>query len=467
MDFLIVLAALCFLMFVAYRGYSVILFAPVAALGAVLLTDPSLVAPMFTGLFMDKMVGFLKLYFPVFLLGAVFGKLIEVSGFSKSIVAATIRLVGAQRAMLAIVLVCALLTYGGVSLFVVVFAVYPFAAELFRQGDIPKRLIPGTIALGAFTFTMDALPGTPQIQNIIPTAFFGTNAWAAPVLGTLGGVFIMIVGMAYLEWRRRAAQRAGEGYGDPASLLNEPAPFAGDRLANPLVSLLPLVLVGVSNLLFTRWIPKAYGATHEFVPAVIGNAAPVVQEVPKIAAIWAVQGALLVGIATILVFAWKPVFASFAEGTKSAIGGALLASMNTASEYGFGAVIAALPGFLVVANALGAIPNPLVNEAVTVTALAGITGSASGGMSIALAAMADTFIANADAAGIPMDVLHRVASMASGGMDTLPHNGAVITLLAVTGLTHRQSYKDIFAITLIKTTAVFVIIGVYYATGLV
>ena len=126
--------------------------------------------------------------------------------------------------------------------------------------------------------------------------------------------------------------------------------------------------------------------------------------------------------------------------------------MNTASEYGFGAVIAALPGFLVVANALGAIPDPLVNEAVTVTALAGITGSASGGMSIALAAMAETFIANANAAGIPMEVLHRVAAMASGGMDTLPHNGAVITLLAVTGLTHRQSYKDIFAITMIKTT---------------
>ena len=467
MEFLIVLAALCFLMFVAYRGYSVILFAPIAALGAVLLTDPSLVAPMFTGLFMDKMVGFLKLYFPVFLLGAVFGKLIEVSGFSKSIVAATIRVVGAQRAMLAIVLVCALLTYGGVSLFVVVFAVYPFAAELFRQGDIPKRLIPGTIALGAFTFTMDALPGTPQIQNIIPTAFFGTTAWAAPALGTIGGVFILIVGMTYLEWRRRVAQRAGEGYGDAAALLNEPAPFSGDRLANPLVAILPLLLVGVSNLLFTRWIPRAYGDSHEFIPSVVGNAAPVVQEVSKIAAIWAVQGALLVGIATILVFAWKPVFASFAEGTRSAIGGALLASMNTASEYGFGAVIAALPGFLVVANALGAIPNPLVNEAVTVTALAGITGSASGGMSIALAAMADTFIANANAAGIPMDVLHRVASMASGGMDTLPHNGAVITLLAVTGLSHRQSYKDIFAITLIKTTAVFVIIGVFYATGLV
>jgi H+/gluconate symporter-like permease len=196
MAFLVVLAALVFLMVVAYRGHSVILFAPVAALGAVLLTDPSLVAPMFTGLFMDKMVGFLKLYFPVFLLGAVFGKVIELSGFSRAIVNAAIRVVGAKRAMLSIVLVCALLTYGGVSLFVVVFAVYPFAAELFRQADIPKRLIPGTIALGAFTFTMDALPGTPQIQNIIPASFFGTNGWAAPWLWTIGAVAIQVAGMA-------------------------------------------------------------------------------------------------------------------------------------------------------------------------------------------------------------------------------------------------------------------------------
>lgn len=465
MAFLIVLAALCFLMLAAYRGYSVILFAPIAALGAVLLTEPALVAPMFTGLFMDRMVGFLKLYFPVFMLGAVFGKLIELSGFSKSIVAATIGLVGRSRAMLSIVLVCALLTYGGVSLFVVVFAVYPFAAELFRQSDIPKRLIPGTIALGAFTFTMDSLPGTPQIQNIIPTAFFGTNTWAAPWLGTIGAVFILIVGLAYLDWRRRRAAAHGEGYG--TQLVNEPEPFEAEKLPHPLIALLPLVLVGVCNKLFTDLIPRAYGETQSFLPSVVGNAKPVVQEVSKVAAIWAVEGALLVGIICVLVFAWRAVAARFAVGSQAAVAGALLASMNTASEYGFGAVIAALPGFKLVADALHTIPNPLVNEAVTVTALAGITGSASGGMSIALGAMADTFIHNANAAGIPMEVLHRIAAMASGGMDTLPHNGAVITLLAVTGLTHRQSYKDIFAVTIIKTLAVLVVIGVYYAFGVV
>ncbi|MDF3836936.1 GntP family permease [Cupriavidus basilensis] len=463
MSFLIVLAALAFLMFAAYRGYSVILFAPIAALGAVLLTEPAAVAPVFSGIFMEKMVGFVKLYFPVFLLGAVFGKVIELSGFSESIVAAAIRYIGRSRANAVIVAVCALLTYGGVSLFVVVFAVYPFAAELYRQSNIPKRLMPGAIALGAFSFTMDSLPGTPQIQNIIPTTFFKTTSWAAPVLGVLGSLFIIAVGLSYLEWRRRGAAARGEGYG--TDLRNEPERSHGGHLPHPALALLPLVVVGVANFALTRMIPQWYGSSYS-VP-LPGLAKPVETQIATVTAIWAVEAALLLGILVVLATAFGAVRERFAEGSKSAIGGALLAAMNTASEYGFGGVIAALPGFLVVSDALKSIPNPLVNAAVSVSTLAGITGSASGGMSIALAAMSDTFIQGAQAAGIPLDVLHRVVSMASGGMDTLPHNGAVITLLAVTGLTHRESYRDIFAVTLIKTLAVFFVISVYYASGLV
>src|SRR5437016_5782440 len=237
MSFVIVLAALVFLMLVAYRGYSVIMFAPVAALLAVLFTEPSYVLPMFSGIFMDKMVGFVKLYFPVFMLGAIFGKVIELSGFSKSIVSAVIGVLGRDRAVLSIVVVCAILTYGGVSLFVVVFAVYPFAAEMFRQGDIPKRLIPCTIALGAFSFTMDALPGTHQIQILIPSTFFNTTTWAAPVLGLVGSVFVCLVGFGYIENRRHAAQKRGEGYG--TELLNEPEPFEEKELPNPWIALSP------------------------------------------------------------------------------------------------------------------------------------------------------------------------------------------------------------------------------------
>lgn len=460
MNLLIVLGALIFLMLVAYRGYSVILFAPIAALGAVLFTDPSLVPPMFSSVFMEKMVGFIKSYFAVFMLGAVFGKVIELSGFSKSIVSAVIGILGKERAVLSIVIVCAILTYGGVSLFVVVFAVYPFAAEMFRQGDIPKRLIPCTIALGAFSFTMDALPGTPQIQNIIPTTFFNTTTWAAPILGLIGSAFVLVVGLLYIESRRRAAQARGEGYG--TVLVNEPEPFEDKTLPNPWIAVLPLIVVGVANFVLTFAIPRAYGTVHE----ISLGGQTIATKIGPVAAIWAVMGALLLGIVTVFVFAWRPVLSKFADGSKAAVAGALLASLNTASEYGFGGIIALLPGFKTVSALLESIPNPLVNEAITVTVLAGITGSASGGMSIALATMSDTFITAANAANIPLEVLHRIAAMASGGMDTLPHNGAVITLLAVTGLTHRQAYKDIFVITITKTAAVFVAIAVFYLTGI-
>lgn len=464
MEIFFVILPLLLLMYAAYKGFSVILFAPLTALLAVCLINPSWVPAFFSGIFMEKLAAFVKLYFPVFLLGAIFGKVIELSGYAKSIARFIINAVGESKAILAIVLVGALLTYGGVSLFVVAFALYPFASELFKKSNIPKRLIPGTIALGAFTFTMDALPGTPQIQNIIPTAFFKTNTWAAPWLGLIGGLFILIVGMLYLEWRRRKAKNAGEGYG--TGHINEPDEMTSNSVPNALLAVLPLLLVGVCNKLFTFFINKNYGVSFDFTAIGIAGIAPV--EVPKMAAIWAVEAALVVGILAVLLLAFRRVKMNIKHQINISIGGALLATLNTASEYGFGGIIAALPGFKLLNEALSStIKDPLANEAVTITTLAGITGSASGGLSIALASMSETYLASAAKVGITPEVLHRVASMASGGMDTLPHNGAVITLLAITGLTHRQSYGDIFAMTLIKTVAVAFVIGIYYSTGIV
>ena len=450
-------------MLVAYRGYSVILFAPVAALGAVLLTLPAAVLPAYSALFMENMATFVRNYFPVFMLGALFGKMIEMSGFAKALAAGISRIAGPHRAMLGIVVICALMVYGGVSVFVVGFAVYPFAAELFREAGIPKRLIPATMSLGTFTFAMDALPGSPQIQNIIPTTFFGTTTMAAPILGPIGGVFILIVGMAYLNRRRRSAVNAGEGYG--TGHLNEPEAVDAHALVSPWIAMVPLAVVATANILFTLQMPKWYGPTATL--ALTPAAKPIMIDVSRQVGVWAVEGALVLGILTVSIFAWRRMMPMFVKGSHAAIAGCLLASINTASEFGFGAVMAALPGFAAIQTALQAIPNPLVNEAITVTTLAGITGSASGGLSIALAAMAEQFKAAALVAHIPAEVLHRVAAMACGGMDTLPHNGAIITLLAITGLTHRQSYGDIFAITCIKTTAVFVVIAVYYLTGIV
>ncbi|KKI92378.1 transporter [Bacillus sp. SA1-12] len=477
MDLFIILLALGLLMLIAYRGFSVILFAPLCALLAVIFTEPSYALPFFSNIFMEKMVGFIKNYFPVFLLGAVFGKIVEMSGIAESIAKTIVQVVGKKRAILAIVLMCVVLTYSGVSLFVVVFAVYPFARHLFQEANIPKRLIPGTIALGALSFTMDAMPGTPQIQNVIPTTFFKTDIYAAPILGIIGSIFVFALGILYLESRRKKAQASGEGYygfGDAREEMAATAEmgdisisYAGNKsICRQVLAFIPLIIVGVANKFLTLSIPKWYPEGFDFSKIGLDSFGKV--DLTAVSGIWSVEIALVLGILAAVSYDWKRVTAGFQEGLNVSIGGALLATMNTASEYGFGGVIASLPGFGVVRDGISNLfSNPLVNGAVTTNVLAGITGSASGGMGIALSAMGDKYVQAIEQFNIPPEVMHRVIAMASGGMDSLPHNGAVITLLAVTGLTHKQSYRDIFAVTIIKTLACFFVILVYSLTGLV
>jgi len=450
-------------MTVAYRGFSVVVGAPLCALLAVLLAlGPKAVLPVFSGLFMTAMVKFIALYLPVFLLGALFGKMMELTGAAASISSRIVAVLGEKHTIGAVVLACAILTYGGVSLFVVAFAVYPFAKALFRDSKLPERLIPGTIALGSFTFTMDALPGTPQIQNVIPTTFFGTDLYAAPTLGICGALFVLTTGMLYLERRKRVL---GPQEWEAAGEEEQGIP-GGDNLPSALLSFLPLFTVAGMNFYvsgFLKEYPQRKIPLSEF-----GLESEAEVSLDKMGGIFSIEIALVAGLLVATIIGFKSLKGKVQEGTNKAVAGAMLAALNTGSEYGFGAVIAALPGFMLVKEKLvGAFSNPLINEAVSVNLLAGITGSASGGMSIALAAMAENFKAAATEAGIPFEVLHRVASMASGGMDTLPHNGAVITLLMITGMTHRQSYGDIFAITCIKTMAVFVIIALYTMFGIV
>lgn len=451
-----ILLSLGLLMFMAYKGYSVIFFAPVFALLAAVFSGMA-VLPTYTEVFLPNLASYVKIYFPFFLLGAVFGKAMEESGAAKAIAKAIVKKLGTKQAMLAVVLSCAVLTYGGVSLFVVAFAVYPFAASLFKEADIPKRLLPGTIALGAFTFTMDALPGTPQIQNTIPMKFFNTDLYAAPVFGILGTIMVLGVGMSYLEWRKRQAKAAGEGYGINHS--QEPEILEDHSLPNAWLSALPLISVlGVTLILqkmvfphwnILSWVTKApYSMDKAGVVGTMNN--------------WALMIALLIGTIIAMVLNPKRIKGNVAKAINAGAIGSLLAVMNTASEVGFGNVIKSLPGFQTIAHSLMNIKgggSPLLSEAVTVNVLAGVTGSASGGMSIALDTFGKDYLAWAHRIGLNPELLHRVASMSSGGMDTLPHNGAVITLLAITGMTHKQSYRDIFAITLIKAGTVFTLIA--------
>lgn len=458
MDIFSIVLSLALLMFFAYRGFSVIIFAPIFAILAAVLSGKGALAT-YTHSFMPEAMNYAKVYFPIFMLGAVFGKVMEETGLAKSVAMYLIKTLGKERGILSIILSCVILTYGGVSLFVVVFAVYPFAASLFKEADIPKRLMPVTIALGAFTATMDSFPWSPQIQNVIPTTFYGTTTAAAPISGFIGGTLILVLGYLYVNWRVKQARANGEGYGVHDEKVvdqnaQEPISFC--------VAIIPLASVLLINLFLTSrffvWDPNLLA---DF-PGVSVN---------SIKGIWALIIALLIGIILATGLGWRNLKTSSKLATTLNAGaiGSLLAIMNTASEVGYGNVIKTLNGFAFIRDGLLAIKiggGPLVSQAIAVTTLAGITGSASGGMSIALGAMGKTYLEWANEVGLSPEMLHRVASMASGGMDTLPHNGAVITLLAVCGMTHRESYKDIFVITLLKTAMVFFIIFFHSVTGL-
>jgi len=467
MDFnvIAIILSLFGLIGLAYRGFSVILMAPILALFAATVSGLA-VMPSYSELFMGKAVTFIKSFFPVFMLGAIFGKIMEDTGLAKSIAKALIIGLGREKAVASIIASTGILTYGGVSVYVVVFAVYPFAAALFKQANYPKRLIPAIIALGAFAPTMDSIPGTPQIQNIIPTSYFGTTLYAAPILGLLGAILIYGLGYTYLSHCVKSAVAKGEGYGNHT--LNEPEDKGDDDLVHWTVALLPLLAVLVVNFTITEFVHWDPGILDPYKSMKLPMVAAAVKNVSSI---WSLIIAIVVGITLALIIGRKQIKSVDALTRMLNAGaiGSLLAIMNTGSEVGYGNVIAQLPGFQHIAQVLIGIQvggTPLFSEAVSVTTLAGITGSASGGMAIALELMGKDWLAWANQIGMDPQILHRVASMSSGGMDTLPHNGAIITLLAVCGLTHRDSYKNIFVITLLKTFAAFMIILFYLATGL-
>ncbi len=465
MEVLGILLSLFLLMFFAYRGYSVILFAPVFALLAAASRGFSPM-PAYTELFMVKAVVYIKSFFPIFILGAVFGKVMEDTGLAKAIAYKILQYLGKERSILAVVIAGGVLTYGGVSLFVVVFAIYPFAAAMFKEAGVPKRLIPAVIVLGACTYTMDALPGTPQIQNIIPTSYFGTNVYAAPTLGIIGAILIFCGGMYYLEWRLKTAKANGESYGE--GHINEPTDIDVKDMPDWKLAVIPLFAVLVINYIMSNvfsWDPNILA------PFVDMKLPLTVSSVQNVVAIWALIISVVIGIILAIIIGHRNLpKGGLPKALNAGAIGSLLAIMNTASEVGYGNVIAMLPGFKSIANALLSIHiggTPLMSEGVTVTTLAAMTGSASGGMSIALDLMAKNWLTWANSIGMSPEVLHRVAAMASGGFDSMPHNGVIITLLAVCGMTHKQSYPDIFAIVCIKTLAAFAIIAINLVTGII
>ncbi len=458
-----IILSLGLLMYLAFRGFSVVAVAPLLALLAVVIgtismgEDPHLMAH-YTEVFMASLGKYVRNYFPIFLLGAIFGKMLEDSGSADSISGFITAKLGSHMAILSVVLSCSLLTYGGVSLFVVAFAIYPIGAKLFKEVDIPKRILPGAIALGAFTYTMTAVPGSPQIQNAIPMKYFGTDAFAAPILGIIATIVMFGLGMFWLSFRAKTAKQKGEGYGE----YNEHFKTNDEKKSLPpfAVALAPIIAVLVINYILSRVIyPNIDGGYLEGEPykttlkAVTGN--------------WSLIIALFVGIIITVILNFKR-FEDVVKTITIGTNGSFLAIFNTASETGYGNVIAGLSAFAIISAGIVSISsNPLIGTAVSSSVLAGVTGSASGGLSIALETMGKQFLEIAQTRGINPQVLHRVASIACGGMDTLPHNGAVITLLGITGMTHKESYADIGMCTVIIPLIAVTIIIIFASFGIV
>ena len=466
MGLLGILVGLALLVLFAFRGWTVLLLAPAAALVAAAFGREPLLAN-WTQIFMGSAARFLAQFFPIFLLGAIFGKLMDDSGSVSAVADFMTKSLGERRAILAVVLAGAFVTYGGVSLFVAFFVLSPMAQALFRAAAVPRRLMPAAIVLGTSTFTMSALPGTPSIQNAIPMPFFGTTPFAAPGLGIIAAAIMLGFGLWWLARAEAAARRAGEGYGSEAlvtvdkaaddEIVRERATTArefdpaeirhGDRSAlTPPVFLaaLPLVIVVAVNLLmslvvlprfdFSYLAEERWGATS----------------ITAVAGVWSVVVALAAAIATVILCN-RSRLRSLRQSMDAGANASVLPALSVASLVGFGAVIAALPAFAIVRDWVLAIEGgPLVSLAVATNVLAALTGSASGGLTIALDALGQTYMTIAAHTGLSPALMHRVAVIGSGTLDILPHNGAVVTLLAVCGATHRESYFDIVMVGIVN-----------------
>ena len=464
-----IFVALILLIWLAYRGGSVLLLAPAAALVAAAVSRQPLLAN-WTQTFMGSAAQFVAQFFPIFLLGAVFGKLMEDSGSVSAIADFMTEKLGPRRAILAVVLAGALVTYGGVSLFVAFFVLAPMAHALFQAAAIPKRLMPAALALGTSTFTMSALPGTPAIQNAIPMPFFGTTPFAAPGLGVIASAIMLGFGLWWLRRAEAAARRAGEGYGgnvgdktDAAQnaaqdeLIRErataarefdPAEIGHGHISQSIppiaLAALPLIVVVGVNLVMSIFVlPRldvSYLAEERWGPTSLA----------AVGGVWSVVAALAAAVVTLIAVNFRRL-PTLRESLGAGANASVLPVLSVASLVGFGAVVAALPAFAIVREWVLSIEGgPLVSLAVSTNVLAALTGSASGGLTIALDALGSTYMRLAAENGIDPAIMHRVAVIGAGTLDSLPHNGAVVTLLAVCGSTHRESYLDIVMVAIVS-----------------
>lgn len=427
-----VLIAIALIIYMAYKGWGIIPASLLCAIIVVLTNN----GEIWKSLSVDYINGFKYFagtYFLIFVLGALFGQVMGDSGSANAISLKLLDWFGQSKAILVVTLATAVLTYGGVNLFIVIFTVYPLSLVLFKAADIPKRLIVACIGTGGATLTMTALPGSPAIQNLIPAQVLGTTATAAPLMGIFCSVILLGAGIWYMESQAKKAHENGEHFvPGPRDNIDKISISDASQLPDWKMSFLPLIMVIVVIFLLKGKIDALYG----------------------------VSIALAVGIVLTYLFNWKR-FSNPLKALNDGCANSVMALINTAAIVGFGFVVQNVPAFQAfVKFALGLKFHPLVSEVIAVNVIAGITGSASGGLTIFMKTMGPEFLKM----GINPEALHRVASIASGGLDSLPHSGAVVTLLMVMGLTHKEAYKDLGVVTVVIpliATAVAIAMGIF------
>lgn len=436
MDFLGIVLSLVLLIILVYRGVSILIVSPLMAMLAVLFSNDMPMIMAWTGPLMTATAGFIRDYFPVFLVGAIFGLLMSTSGCAKIIALWISKFIGAKRACMAVIIASFLLVYGGVSVFVVVFAVLPIAENIFLANNMPRRLIPSAIIAGAMPAY--AAPGAAQFINTIPIPFFNTTIYSGFISGVIATVFWIAISIFYMENQIKKACQS-----EKISSTQNSAEAVEDRTKQPqkkspstLQSIFPILLVVVLNYIFTVCFE---------LPSVKLYFAPF----GGVQGIWPITISLSLTIVFMLILLRSYLVQPLKDISRGAAD-SLLPIFNTAIQVGYGGVIKQLSAFATIKVGLLALAGPkLVLMALIAAMIAGMVGSASGGTGIVMQVFSTEFIQIAQLYNISNDVMHRVIVFGANILGTLPHSGLIITLLGICGLTHRESYKQIFVVSVV------------------
>lgn len=403
------------------KGLHIIIAAPLSALVVILANQMDIFGSLIgqEHSYMTALAGFLINNFAIFLLGAILAQYMEKSNATVSIANFILSKVGMgskYMIMVAIMAIAALLTYGGISLFVVMFAVVPLAKRIFKQMDINWELFPIPLFLGAGTFTMSSLPGNPSVQNAIPTTALGTSLTAAPILGLIGSAVLLAFGLLYMKWCLDRSVKNGEHFDTYLEGKVDLKGVAGDvdesKLPSIWISLAPIVTLIAIILIFS-----------------------------SVANIILVALAAAIVLSAILYHSYIP---SQNMTLNAGATGAVMPAFSTSSSVAFGSVLTLAPGFAVIQQAITSIPgSPVIGLAASSALLSGITGSASGAIGIVMNTLAPDYIAM----GINPELVHRITVIAAATLTAMPHSGVVITFNNLTGLSIKHGFIHQFIIT--------------------